>query len=253
MTHCRPLLFQTIRLRSPEDIYNLRIILTSATSGWLREHIHTIILGHPTAGISVDAEHSLLLSCPALAGQLPQLSNVQYNGNTNKADSPVVRNIFRRLPYAIRVTWRNVFPTIKSITLQDCNLYSAMSLMRILGALPRLEDAVLINIHFKIAHESSKALLKCGADFSSINTASLKEWRKDSETWPLAWMFASACIGYRSQYSKDDLGTDSLKDALAAVDILKILSQETSPVEDFEIKSADLKKGSRQDASGRGE
>ncbi|KIP03055.1 hypothetical protein PHLGIDRAFT_130375 [Phlebiopsis gigantea 11061_1 CR5-6] len=204
----RPLLFHRVTLGRPSDMYYLRAMLTSATSGWLRAHIHWVNLCQPDASLG----HELLRSFSVLAAQLPHLLDVSYS-----CDSLDSRTW---LPATLRTSLGGTRSRLKSIQLQKCHFHSASALLRMLGALPVLETVLLEDVSWT-ASGNPDTLVQCKAGFTSIRNL---DSHKCQEHWPLAWTFAAASIGHQLGFRGRDEAAAVPNDVAAIVGLLKLLA-----------------------------
>ena len=204
----RPLLFHHIALSKPSDLYYLRTILASATSGWLRTHIHSITLcsSDPSAG------QELLRSLPVLTGQLCNLLEVTYS-----CEDPGGRSWF---PATLRTSWGGTCSSVKNIRLQKCRFHSASTLLRALGALPVLETVSLEDVYWT-GDSSLDARFACRSSFAFIRNL---DSHKCQEHWPLAWIFAAASVGHRLEFRSRDEPAIVPSSVTAIVGLLKLLA-----------------------------
>jgi hypothetical protein len=168
----RPLLFERLQLRYPCDLTFLHDILQPAASGWLAPHIHSI---------THDYNDGILRST-TLFSHLPSVQTISY-WFTN----------IPKFPLELRPQLSHL-NSLRTLELRRIAFTSFSALLRLVGAMPALEELIIGNVRWPSAVRGPDRLPDCRAGFRNLKK--VRCCACDSPFWPVAWMQAAAATGY---------------------------------------------------------
>ncbi|GJE88319.1 hypothetical protein PsYK624_044020 [Phanerochaete sordida] len=198
--HCRPLLFQTLILRNPQDIRFLEGVLTSTLSSWLGKHVQSLTITFEEQNWSIN---NCQAAWKALSLHLCGLEQINFQSSLPDAN-------YTSFPLLARPCPREL-ATVTNLTLSNTQFSSFSALYRALAALQRLKNLQLNRVRWS---EPCTALLppSCTKPFPEIKRIHAE---KCGECWPLAWMFASSRLrytpGWRTPRGDEDVLTYAVR------------------------------------------
>ena len=180
----KPILFQSVWLRSLYDINRLQCILRSNGS-LLRDCPRWMRLGG-----NEDTRHNTR----RVVGD----GGLQYGGTSSRlcGDGDSLH-----LPVNIRARLRQ-HHSLRRLYLSNCVFQSFSALLRLLSALPSLEEIFLKNVRWRVPFSSSNP--DCSGSFANLRMVECFD--TSPEIWAISWIFAAAGAGWtfrRKHISRD--------------------------------------------------
>jgi hypothetical protein len=209
-TTLRPLLFDRLHLNCPSDISFLQEIFKSTTSGWLASHIHRITSHYKDSIFPT----STLFPC------LSSVQTISYQPDAEVSTLPLeMRPRLSRLH------------SLRSLELRRLRFPSFSVFLRLVGAIPSLEELRLVRIDWRsICDPDWDQLPDCKVGFHNLKFVGCDG---GFSTWPVAWMFVAAATGYTYRQHKviarnPDLGVPPV-DICVLVRIVKMALTHLDP------------------------
>lgn len=171
----RPVLFESLTLRTAQDVRSLERIVRSHLSGWLRDHILAIQLLPPASG---SGFHELYSAWTSLSVHLTRLNKFDFDSD----NAPWVVSL-RPCPSSLR--------DVTTLCMKQLTFSSFSALYRELSSLPNLKELQMHDISWRAPCDSAR-LPSSSSGFRNITSINIMSC---TSAWPFTWIPLASRFG----------------------------------------------------------